>query len=251
MAKPTGYGGRDYPDFGATVTAGRTSQITDMSELAVRLGGLNWFDRLGTVLMQEGFQRGIANWEHNSYPAGAFAVPSARYFSTVPYSARLNTTTDNGSYSGLTRTFPFPYISSFGVELHFKTILAFKYLYWSLTFYDGTYKYYLMVRINYADEQLELQDADSAYQKIDDLNIRIGANSPFHVVKCTVDLSNERYVRLMLDENDYNVRDVTIKKATDTTSPYLYMLVLLTPEDDTAQTVWIDNIIFTIDEPGV
>lgn len=251
MAKPIGYGGRDTPDFGVSVTAGRIAQVTDMSELAVRLGGLCWFDRLGTVLMQEGFERGLVNWEHNSYPAGAFAVPSARYYSTVPYSAKLITTTDSGSYSGLNRAFPFPYISNFGVELHFKALVAFKNLYWSLSFYDGTYRYRAETRVNYADSLLELEDADSVYQKIDDLNIRIGANSPFHVLKTIVNLSAETYVRVILDEHDYNVSDITINKRADATSPYLYMLVLLSPVNTVVNQVWIDNIIFTTDEPGV
>lgn len=251
MAKPTGHGGRDTPDFGVSATAGRISQITDMSELAVRLGGLNWFDRLGTVLMQEGFQRGLVNWGHNSYPAAAFAVPSARYYSTIPYSAMFVTTTAIGSYSGLQRSFPFPYIANFGVEMHFKSIVAFKYLYWRLSFYDGTYCYIVQIRINYADSQLEISDETGSYVNIADLNIRIGANSPFHVVKCTFDLTNERYVRLMLDEADHNVTDVSLRKVASGISPHLDMIIMLMPVSLTVNAVWIDNIIFTTDEPGV
>lgn len=251
MAKPTGYGGRDIPDFGVSATAGRIANITDMSELAVRMGGLSWFDRMGTVLMQEGFQGGIANWEHNSYPADAFAVPSARYYSTVPYSAMLVTTDDEGSTSGIQRSFPFPYVSHFGVELHLKSIVAFKYLFWTLRFYDGDYVYYVTPRVNWQDSKLELYNADSAYEKVDDLSMRIGANSPFHVLKVTVDLANERYVRLMFDDKDYNVSDIAIRKVVSGTSPHLDMMVTLLPVPETANAVWIDNIIFTTDEPGV
>lgn len=251
MGKPTGYGGRDYPDFGASVSEGRTAHITDLAELAVRLGGLNWFDRMGTVLIQEGFECGITNWAHTYWPEGANPLSSARFYSTVPYSANLITTDQNGSYSGMTRSFPFPYISHFGFELHFKTIVAFKYLHWNLHFYDGTYKHFVGVRINYASSQLELINLVGDYEKIADLDIKIGENSPFHVVKATIDLEHDRYVRLMLDENDYNVRDIGILKVANTSSPYLYMVVYLAAVASTVNQVWIDNIIFTTDEPGV
>lgn len=249
MVKPTGYGGRDYPDFGVSSTAGGSAQITDLSELAVRLGGLNWFDRLGNVLVQEGFERGITNWEQTYWPEGANPVSSARYYSTVPYSANLVTTTQNGSYSGITRSFPFPYLASFGVELHFKTIVPFKYLHWHLHFYDGTWKHYVGVRVNYANSQIELINVEGDFEKVADLDIKIGANSPFHIIKATIDLDSDCYVRLMLDANDYNVRDIGILKEADNTSPYLYMIVFLTAVASTANQVWVDNIIFTINEP--
>lgn len=251
MAKPTGFGGRDYPDFGASITAGRTAQIFDMSELAVRLGGLSWFDRVGNVLMQEGFENGLSAWEVAGYPAGAFPVPDARFFSTVPYAAKLVTTTDSGSYSAIQRAFPFPYVANFGVELHFKSVVAFKEVYWTLDFYTGTHRYYLGVKVDYADSELQLYTDKPGYEKIDDLNIRLGGNSPFHVLKVTYNLALEKHIRLILDYENYDVSSFGVRKTSTVTVPWLTMQVLLMPVALTKNEVWVDNIIFTIDEPGV
>ena len=107
------------------------------------------------------------------------------------------------------------------------------------------------IRINYAQNRLELVNVKGQYEKQADLDIKIGANSPFHVVTATIDLDNDRYVRLMLDENDYNVRDIGILKEKEETSPYLYMIIFLTAVSETVNQVWIDNLVFTTDEPTV
>lgn len=249
MAKPVGYGGRDYPDFGVSTTASRHSMVTDMSELAVRLGALSWFDRMGNVLMQEGFQNGLTNWGFSSTPAASTPVVSAEYYSTVPYSVKLLTTIAGAGYSGIHRSFPFPYVSNFGVELHFKALIPFQFLHWTMTFSDGANRHRVMVRVNYQDLKLELLDASDVYQEIGTLRVVLGASSPFHVIKCTVDLLNSTYIRLLLDGEDYDVSAITIKKRVLSSNPYLYMEIIMTPVFETEPEVWIDNIIFTTDEP--
>ena len=122
MALPTGFGGRDVPDYGVSVAAHTSSFLNDMTELACRLGALNYFDRTGTILYQDNFNAGLMNWEHNSYPASNFAVLSARYADSRYYSARLNTDTTSGGYSGIQRRFPFSYMSNFGFEFQFKLL---------------------------------------------------------------------------------------------------------------------------------
>ena len=62
MALPTGQGGRDYPDFGITDTVQAKSIITDMGELAARLGAPNVFDRLGSIVWYDDFQYGLSRW---------------------------------------------------------------------------------------------------------------------------------------------------------------------------------------------
>lgn len=251
MAIPTGFGGRDYPDFGGSTSTTRQANITDLSELAVRLGSLSWFDRLGNVLITEGFEYGLGNWQPNAYPANAYPVLSAKYFAKEPYSAKLITTIDAGSYSGMKRYFPFPYVAQFGVEVHFKPVETFDTLYWWMTFYTGKRRYHVQVIIAYSDNELQLRTTTSLTDKIDDLDVQIGINSPFHVLKVTADLANENYARLMLDERDYDVSDKGIVNTVSTISPYLSMLFYLKPIANTVNRIWLDNIIFTINEPGV
>jgi hypothetical protein len=251
MAIPTGFGGRDFPDFGVSKTAGRDTNITDLSELAVRLGSLSWFDRMGTVLMVDGFERGIANWTANAYPAASFPSIASNYYAKVPYSAKLSTTTDPGSYSGMKRYFPFPYIANFGCEVHVKATTTFDTLYWWVQFFTGSYKYNVQVVLDMDEDELQVVNSLGGYDKIDNLDIKTGINSPFHVIKVTVDLDNAKYIRLLLDERDYNVSDIGISQSANVSSPYMYMLFYLKCELLTVNTVYIDNVVFTTNEPGV
>lgn len=251
MAIPRGFGGRDYPDFGVSKSATRDTRITDLSELSVRLGSLSWFDRLGNVLLSEGFETGLSNWIANAYPAGAFPVLASTYYAQRPYSAKLLTTTDVGSYSGMSRLFPFPYFSNFGVEVHFKPIQAFDTLYWVLTFYTGTYAYYVQPVIDYDESELQLLNSSGAYEYVADLDIKRGVSSPFHVLKVTVNLDSEKYLRLLIDDKDYDVSDISIRKLSNSSQACLSMLFYLKPVSTVVNIVYVDNVIFTINEPEV
>lgn len=250
MAKPIGFGGRDVPDYGIGRPADATPHITDIAELSVQLGSLSWFDRFGNVLMTESFQTGMGNWLTQSYPNGANPILSSKYYSTIPYAVKLITTTDTGSYSGMDKYFPFHYVDTFGVEVHFKAIETFQHLYWSLSFYDGTYAYEMKPKVNYAANELQLILSALADEKIDDLDIKIGVASQFHVLKITGDLVNNTYLRLILDDRDYDISDKELIQTTSSDKPTLRMLFYLQPYDTVVSTVWIDNIIFTINEPG-
>lgn len=248
MAKPVGFGGRDYPDFAATILNQSAPNISDLSELAVRLGAVNRFDRTGNVLYQDDFSHGLGNWSPNAYPAEAYPQLSAEYFSTVPYATLLKTTTDEGSYSGMIRYFPFPFQSILGFEFHYKAETDFERLMFTAEIYTGTHRLIVSVQIRDNDGELIIYEPGGPYTKIDDINPYNSPNGQFHVIKLVVDCINEKYVRLIFDESDYNLSQYSIKKLVNTTASKMYNLFYLLCDTGVSESVWIDNFIITMNE---
>jgi len=249
MAIPTGFGGRDYPDFGVSGLKTSKVVISDMSELAVRMGSINRFDRLGSVLFQDAFEHGLVNWNQNAYPAGAYAVPSGRYFSIVPHSALMATTTALNSYSGLNMSLPIPYVSAMGFEFHVKVMDDIDNFRCSFNLYTGSYRYWVEVRIDTIANEIDFYNEAGGFTVISTDDIYFGLASPFHIIKIVADLVNENYVRLVVDGIDYNLRAYKLNKAVSTTTPRLYCLFINMPLTASVQRVCLDNVIITMDEP--
>jgi len=249
MAEPIGKGGVDTPDWGVSSMINTNELINDHSELSVRLGGLSRFDRTGRIVFQEDFDAGLANWEHNSYPAAAFAVPTAEYQSCKYYSIKLKTTQDVGSVSGIARGVAVPYISRLGFEFHFKPYSTIDRFLATFYIYNGIYRYVVEMGFYQQTNTIFITDENGFQHEIDSYFLNSGSTSPFHMVKMVVDLSTEFYYRIAIDEKDYNVSDVGIRKTASATNPYLYMLYLNWSPDGNQRTIWLDNIIITIDEP--
>lgn len=220
-----------------------------MSELAVRLGSPVTFDRSGNVLFQECFEGGLANWEHNSYPSGANAVPTARFHSIKPYAIKLHTTTDDNSYSGIKRGLPFPYLSRMGFEFHYKQIAAINNLFIRLYFYTGTKVYTVTLELKQNDDEIVLTGHPNIPNVICNYKLSQVNYAPFHVFKIVFDLSTGYHYRMVIDDLDYNISSITIPYGATSIKAHMYILFYLYSFEESAKTCYIDNLVLTIDEP--
>ncbi len=220
-----------------------------MSELAVRLGSVVSFDRTGTVIFIERFENGISGWEHNSSPAEAFAVPTARYYSITPYCLKFKTTTQQSSISGIYKGIPIPYVSRMGFEFHIKQLSNINHFLVSFIIYDGTYEYAVIIDFDQVGNEINLYSGIPSWETIRSYNLNQGSASPFHVIKIVVDLEAETYYRLVIDEQDYDISHISVKKTKDDTEAYLYAEFFLYSFTTVSRTLYLDNFIVTIDEP--
>jgi hypothetical protein len=249
MAQPIGHGGRDSPDWGVSALQSTNAIVADNSELAARLGSINALDRTGNMLIGETFESGLTNWSHNSSPVGAYAVPTARYCARVPYSIKLKTTGDVNSYSGIRRGIPVPYITRLGFEFHFRPESTLKRFIATFNIYDGTYRYLPQIEFDKENNSIFLTKGDATDHEIASYAIQDGLSAPFHFVKMVVDLENEFYQRVNIDEIDYDVSTVSLRKIASAVNPYLLLDFMVYSFGSNIQTVYVDNIIVTIDEP--
>jgi len=250
MARPDGFGGRDYPDFGVTGLENSKVNITDLSELAVRMGGINRFDRLGTVLFQEAFQYGLGMWYPRYDPVGCIPTLSALYYSTLPYSIKCITIDNIDDYSGISLTLPVPYTSVMGFEVHFKVIGTTDFLDLRTAIYTGNDKYRMHVKIKVNPDEISIYNPDEGYDAIHTKEIYYDGSSPFHVLKVVADIVSGNYSRLVFDGIDYIITDYPLYSVGSEIWPHLSLHYNLENTLAASQTVYIDNVIITMNEPN-
>jgi len=77
------------PDYGMYTLANTIYRLTDMGELAARLGSINTYDRRGDVIFLDSFESGLTAWSPSSACTGSDLVQSAKHARSGGFSAKF------------------------------------------------------------------------------------------------------------------------------------------------------------------
>lgn len=249
MAKPTGYGGRDMPDFGISDTFQTKHIMTDLGELAARLGAPNVFDRTGTMIWCEQFEYGLNNWITTITGNGVEPFVMAYPYLYKPYAVELSGTIGSTGTSEIKVTLPFPYESPLGIEFAYNPDIRATELEVVVQIYTGTNYYSATLRFKLQDGTIDVGIQGGFYQNVytDVLGYRL--NGVYNITKFVLDLENKQYNRIMFNKYDISAKDISFHSGTSTLRPKLTLLFRLESKATYDETLLIDNIILTLDEP--
>ena len=250
MAKPVGKGGKDFPDYGVSSMSQSQSFSLDMSELAVRLGSGNYFDRSGVQLYNERFDCGLQNWIETVAGAGSSIKLMASDVSVGAYAVKMTCGAVIANLATIAKNLPYPYFSRFGIEWQVKHIVPGVQFNMVAIFYTGTKAYQLQVYTDSVNEKFYYVTPGPAYKSIDLAPFYTGAASEFHVYKLVADLENAKWVRASIDTTDTNISANSLYTFASGEKPRLYLYFRTTNTTGVTETVVLDNIILTIDEPS-
>ncbi len=249
MAKPTGRGGIDYPDWlQATTPHSNPVEIT-LAELAVRLGFPHVFERTGNVLFYETFSYGLSDWNVTQSPAANKPLLSTRGLLNSPYSAKLVSDGTLHGYSIIRKDLGYPYLTVFGMEFSFQPSAAIGELYFGIIVYTGSVKHSIWVMYEDSTYKWYVLDNTPAYREVLTYDIGAWDHTNWHTAKIVADLTNERYIRLAIDNEDVGLTSYTPRQDNDTTAPYIYISVDSHTLGTRVYNLFVDNVILTINEP--
>lgn len=249
MAKPTGYGGRDAPDFGISDTYLTKHVITDMGELASRLGAPNVFDRTGTLIWAEQFTYGLNNWvlSQTGYGQDPWLIASPYLYK--PNAVKLSAQAGGTGQSQILITLPFPYESPMGIEFAYNPNIRATELYFYGNLYTGTHMYSFAVEFWLLTGIIKVMTTGGATEEVYEDTLGYKLTNVYNITKVVLDLENKKYARIMFNKYDIPVTDVVFHSATSDLRPKLTLLLRLASAGTYVETILIDNIIFTLDEP--
>lgn len=248
MAIPNGQGGIDNPDWNISDTSANKSTLSDLAELAARINSINYFDRKGTVIMQNAFEYGLGGWYVGGLNANCYPILSASHFAVKPYAVKLRCTSDANAYSDLLRRWPLPYLTTQGLEIHYLPTADYDSLAVYYTIYDGGLRYDAWVTLNNTLALIQIVTPGGAWETIDTYNPVVGANEPFSVLKFTFDANNLRWQRLLHNQYNYDITDHEIWTRVSAVPPGVQLSIRLLANSGVATSVWVDNIIMTTNE---
>ena len=238
------------PDWGVTAGQSTTFQLTDLGELAVRLGAPVLFDRRGDVVMMDSFEGGLGPWRSTLTGTGAAADISSTKRRSGSFAARLVTGNALNNESFLSLDVPYGVPSRFGAEVSFFLDAAMRAFFMSFNALDGTDN--VLGQVRYYVQLQELRYLNSAGAEVvlqSGLNLLTAFNA-FHTWKLVIDVPGEKYVRLLVDERAYDLSAIALRKIASTEAPHLTIDVAAIGNGGGNQISYFDDAIITQNEPA-
>jgi len=218
------------------------------AELAARLGSIVTFERNGEVLWLEDFEGPTVNWDSSLSSPGSIVGLTTKTRRTGSQSLLMTTASEIGDYAYIRRILPRPVLGKIGFELSFTLDSGTKYIELDVTIYDGTYYYSIGVRYDLPNTRIEIRNSAGGWESYQ-TDISLDKNDYyFHTIKIVADLSSLSYVRLILNDVEYDMSSEEMYRTESETVSKTYIVLRHQTATATAETAYLDDFIVTQNE---
>jgi len=223
--------------------------MTDLAELAVRLGSIVSFDRRGDVIWWDGFEDTLNKWTASGYGTGNAQEVSTDYARNGQYSAKLTAGAQVGGWARIDHYMPYPVLGKMGFEFSFVQHAETDYMDVFFTLYDGTLYYPARIRLAYVDKKLQYYNSSFGWTDIATGWELYRFAGLFHTLKLVVDFANKEYSRLIVDSTTYDLSGISVPQASSSDSPHLEIGIKTVNASNFSGITYIDDVIVTQNEP--
>ena len=240
---------RGHPDWGQHAPNPYFGTVTDLGELAVRLGSPVVFDRLGNVIYTDSFEYGLGGWllqpACTNYTTSLVMTPSMH----GGLALRIDVNTDHDCVPGILRRERVYQIARLGFEVAFSISGTFKYVRFGIQWNTGEKRYRWRIRIERTSGKVEVYTQDGWKEGGVIEYINFGDLYLFHVMKMVVDMATRRYGRFLVDDHHFKFGDYMNETVDDATTPRLEFSVHVVLQSGDACAIVLDRAIITVNEP--
>jgi len=237
------------PDWWGVEPTSTVHQMQDAGELAVRLGSPVTFDRRGNVVFVDGFEDGLGAYQIDYTGTGASVVLSCLESRAGAYSAKLIGGSTANNYAQVFVYRPYPVESRVGMEASFAHDGDIATLTLAQFFVVGATQYRARVRYNHAASKLQYYDSAGNWQDLAtgvSLYYLVGA---FHTLKVVVDLTNGEYLRVALNNTEYDMEGIAMYTAGFPFADVWQAYVEVVSSVGHNGRAYVDDVILTQNEP--
>ncbi|KKM27720.1 hypothetical protein LCGC14_1571830, partial [marine sediment metagenome] len=240
---------RDLPDWGGLPAPLTVHEVTDLGELAARLGSVVTYHRGGVVIFVEDFADGMNRWDTVLGGAGDVADLSLVRSLSGLLSARLLAASAAAPYAQIWHKLPVQIASRAGCEIAFAMDGVTSEVDLQIARYDGSNLVLGRVFYDAVNERLRYRDsADVAVTLATGVALSTVAGV-FHYMKLVVDLESDEYVKVLLDNVAYSLTGVALRTQASATAPGFAILALNRGVAGESHAVYLDRVIITQNEP--
>lgn len=238
----------ETPDYGVLSAATTVFPVTDLSELAVRLGAISSIDRTGDVILTDSFEDGVRSWwaqyfvAIGAYRSTALAARSGRR------AALLSSAIQAGAGLQIYRYLPYLVLSRLGLEawiaLDVNSGIAALHIYYR----DGANRIEGRLEYSVTASTLSILNAAGGLTVIDTgVDLRRGVDL-FHGFKLVLDPTTQTYARAIVDHRSYNLLAHGLYIAASSGSHYFQVAIEQRSNLASACDVYVDDVIVTQNE---
>jgi len=240
------HGTPDWYGTGPTTTVHR---VTDLGELAVRLGSPVIFDRRGNVVWMDSFEHGLNKWVLGDLFANAEVALSSIKAFVGTYACRIVTSDQVNGYTWIAREFQPIEVGQVGCELSYQ-IVDEEVDYWlSISHYTGTDEYAYRVWHDTSASKLYYSDETLGWTEVAAGVHATTSDTGWNTMKLVVDLESEEYVRVLFNDTGEVLDGKTCVHTTTGTDPGLGVAINAYGDTVSTYVTYVDKVIITQNEP--
>ncbi len=237
------------PDWGITAGAVTTYQLTDLGELAARLGSPITHDRRGDVIWWDDFEWGLAKWGVSLGGTGAAGALGTTRARNGRQSAKLTAGSDGAHSVGLAHDQAVPLVSLLGAELSFSLDGGTHQVALAQQVKTATGKYFFAVWWIQSTGVLQYEDSAGALVTFA-TGVNLGGGSTlFHTMKAVVDPATGQYVRVIVNATAYSLAGIPARVQAGSFMPLEEVSVTHIGRALFNDVIWVDDVILTQNEP--
>jgi hypothetical protein len=240
--------GNDLPDNYPWLAGSSRSTVVDVGELAVRLGSPVTYDRRGEVLFADQFGHGLGSYTAEVDGTGASIKLIASEGDCGGYAAQLTGGSVDGDFVSLVRTLPATARVRYGFEVSFWLPSVVSLVDFMFQYYDGALLRDGHLRYTWSPAGWSYRDAAGAYQSISIPALYVSTDPLFHWLKLVVDLSKDEYLRILVDEEEYDMSGVGLYSVANATPPNMACGVFLASPAGVNNRIVLGRFILTGNE---
>ena len=222
----------------------------DDAELAARLNSINTFDRRGNIAFMEDFEGTSLKWtEIDEGVGGSLDITNEM---SITGDQSLRTTVGSGAdkRTGIDRRFQQMQLKRLGFEASFTWDADLDNFDMFCYMYTGTKYFYPFLDLDVAAGNLQIWGGAGAFTVLDSSFDLVDNNKLFHTAKMVVDLDTGYWVRVIIDDTEYDASAVKLINTADlVTKPHLRWALYYNTTNAAAQVAYIDRLIMTQNEP--
>lgn len=246
--------GIGHPDYAAPkpvgqVPVGPIYTVTDIGELAARLGSIVTFDRRGNVIWLDDFEGTENKWFLGGSGEGYNFVISAEAARNGCFSGKLNPGILEGNTGHILHTCPYPVLSKLGLECSFTWHAHIKDISFRMNLYTGKDEYWANIKYDGDEEKLYYRGTDVLWHEFaSDISLYIFIKH-FHTAKLVADFTTGMFERFILNNREYDLSSYKLYTHTSDYYPSLHLTILSTNGSAGIHPLYIEDVIITQNEP--
>lgn len=240
---------RGQPDFGAMAVKEVAASISDMGELAARLGSIVIYDKRGDVVDLDDFEEPVLRWQSLTTGTGSYIRFDSASVKSASQAIKLHSVSEAYGTATIGKNYSILASEVLGFEFCFSNLSDDIFLNTLFRILDGANLKIAGIRYDPNLDKLYIYDSTGGYVLFaSDLPL-VSENFIFHTLKIVVDFSTGYYKRLLLDDVEYDISDIAIYSGANTSPPLIYSSIGIANMAAIGGDVWIDNVILTQEEP--
>ncbi|GAI79745.1 unnamed protein product, partial [marine sediment metagenome] len=165
------------------------------------------------------------------------------------FSGKITTGDDIDDTGQLIIFKPFPILSKIGVEISFTVNHNLTYEAFELVIYDGENLHRAMIRYRYTEQDFYYQNSGGGWTELATSIALPFITYLFHTIKIVLDPLNDKYVRVLFDNESYDMSTISCRATGSDILPRLTLQVLTRTKVASNQSIYIDDVIITQNEP--